>query len=71
MLRTTETQTPVLTATRSTIQQFYDLIFADLQYAVDNLPNSWGNELQPCHCKIGIGIPGARLPVEGLLFYRR
>ncbi|MBN8781956.1 MAG: hypothetical protein ABS85_05250 [Sphingobacteriales bacterium SCN 48-20] len=41
MLRTTETQSPVLTAVRSTVAQFYDQIFADLQFAADNLPNEW------------------------------
>jgi hypothetical protein len=41
MLRTTETQTPVLTATRSSVSDFYDLIISDLQYAADNLPNDW------------------------------
>lgn len=55
MLRTTETQTPVLTATRSSVPQFYDLIFADLQYAADNLPNSWGNEYSRATKKSALG----------------
>lgn len=41
MLRTTETQSPLLTATRSTVQQFYDLIISDLEFAAQNLPNDW------------------------------
>lgn len=56
MLRTTETQTPILTATRSSVQEFYDLIFADLQYAVDNLPNTWGNEYSRATKKSALGF---------------
>lgn len=41
MLRTTETQSPILTAQRSTVAQFYDLIFSDLEFAAQNLPNQW------------------------------
>lgn len=44
MLRTTETQSAELTATRRSVQDFYTLIFDDLQYAVTNLPNEWGAE---------------------------
>lgn len=56
MLRTMETQTPVLTATRSSVPQFYDLIIADLQYAAENLPNSWGNEYSRATKKSALGF---------------
>lgn len=56
MLRTTETQTPVTTATRSSVPQFYDLIFSDLQYAAENLPNNWGNEYSRATKKSALGF---------------
>lgn len=56
MLRTTETVGPVLTATRSSVPEFYDLIFSDLQYAVDNLPNSWGEEYSRATRKSALGF---------------
>lgn len=56
MLRTMETQTPVLTATRSSVPQFYDLIIADLQYAAENLPNTWGNEYSRATKKSALGF---------------
>lgn len=37
-LRTTETNTPVLTAERSPVEDFYDLMISDLEYAVKWLP---------------------------------
>ncbi|UEG54154.1 RagB/SusD family nutrient uptake outer membrane protein [Mucilaginibacter daejeonensis] len=40
-LRTTETQTAELTATRSSVSAFYDLILSDLKFAADNLPVSY------------------------------
>lgn len=40
-LRTTETQTAELTATRSPVSAFYDLILGDLKFAADNLPLSY------------------------------
>jgi hypothetical protein len=39
-LRTTETTTVELTAQRSPVSAFYDLIISDLKYAADNLPNA-------------------------------
>jgi len=45
MLRTTPTTTVDLTATRSTPEQFYDLMISDLLYAKDHLPLSWGNSV--------------------------
>jgi hypothetical protein len=60
MLRTTETQTPVLTATRSTINEFYDLIIGDLEFAAANLPNEWitstGNEYSRATKKSALGF---------------
>ena len=43
MLRTTETQGPDLTAQRSPVEDFYDLILEDLNFAKEHLPNSWPN----------------------------
>lgn len=42
MLRTKETSEFENTATRSTIKDIYDVIFSDLEFAKDNLPNDWG-----------------------------
>lgn len=56
MLRTTYTQTPVLTATRSSVPEFYDLIFSDLRYAAENLPNDWGNEYSRATKKSALGF---------------
>jgi len=42
MLRTEPTNEPVLTATRSNPEDFYDLMISDLLYARDNLPKDWG-----------------------------
>lgn len=39
-LRTTETTTVELTAQRSPVSAFYDLIIGDLKFAADNLPNA-------------------------------
>lgn len=39
-LRTTETSTVELTATRSPVSAFYDLIIGDLKFAAENLPNA-------------------------------
>ncbi len=41
-LRTTETQGAELTATRSPVSAFYDVIFDDLEFAKANLPVNWG-----------------------------
>ncbi|MFT2010011.1 RagB/SusD family nutrient uptake outer membrane protein [Pontibacter sp. 13R65] len=46
MLRTEETQGPMLTATRSPVEAFYELIIEDLKFAETHLPvqSGWGNE---------------------------
>ncbi|UOR03578.1 RagB/SusD family nutrient uptake outer membrane protein [Hymenobacter aerilatus] len=56
MLRTQETQDPVLTAVRSSIPEFYDLIISDLQFATENLPVSWGNEYSRATKKAAMGF---------------
>lgn len=56
MLRTEETREPVLTATRSLVPEFYDLIISDLQFAAANLPVSWGNEYSRASRKSALGF---------------
>lgn len=58
MLRTTETQTPILTATRSPVTAFYDLIISDLEFATDHLPlqSEWGNEYSRASKKSAYGF---------------
>lgn len=56
MLRTTETQTPVLTAQRSPVSAFYDLIFSDLEFAAQHLPVDWGNEYSRASKKSALGF---------------
>jgi len=57
-LRTTETQTVELTATRSSVSAFYDLIIGDLKFAADNLPNAsfWGAEYSRASKKSALGM---------------
>jgi hypothetical protein len=57
-LRTTETTEPELTAVRSPVSAFYDLIISDLQFAVDNLPlpNYWGAEYSRASKKSALGM---------------
>lgn len=57
-LRTTETTTVELTAQRSPVSAFYDLIISDLKYAADNLPNAsfWGNEYSRASKKSALGM---------------
>lgn len=43
ILRTTETQGAILTAERSSVEEFYKLILSDLEKAADLLPNNWIN----------------------------
>jgi starch-binding outer membrane protein, SusD/RagB family len=43
VLRTEETKKPLLTATRSSVEDFYTLIIDDLVFAKDHLPVSQGN----------------------------
>lgn len=56
MLRTNETQSPELTAVRSSIDDFYDLIISDLQFAAQNLPVDWGNEYSRASKKSALGF---------------
>jgi starch-binding outer membrane protein, SusD/RagB family len=56
MLRTTETQSPVLTATRSPVSEFYNLIFSDLEFAAQHLPTDWGNEYSRASKKSALGM---------------
>jgi len=44
-LRTAETNGADLTATRNKPEEFYDLMISDLLYAKDNLPLSWGTNV--------------------------
>jgi len=57
-LRTTETQSAELTATRSSVGAFYDLIIGDLKFAADNLPNAnfWGTEYSRASKKSALGM---------------
>lgn len=58
MLRTEETKEPLLTATRSSVSDFYDLIISDLEFAAQNLPlqSSWGNEYSRASKKSALGF---------------
>ncbi|MEJ6981439.1 RagB/SusD family nutrient uptake outer membrane protein [Pedobacter sp. P351] len=58
MLRTTETKEPELTATRSSVNDFYQLIFSDLEFAAANLPlqQDWGNEYSRASKKSALGF---------------
>lgn len=60
MLRTVETTDPnqSLTATRSSVEEFYDLIISDLQFAAENLPlqQAWGNEYSRASKKSALGF---------------
>jgi len=58
MLRTEETQEPVLTATRSSVDEFYNLIVSDLEFAAANLPQQsfWGNEYSRASKKAALGF---------------
>jgi hypothetical protein len=56
MLRTQETKEPMLTATRSSVPEFYDLIISDLQFAAANLPVTWGNEYSRATKKAAMGF---------------
>ncbi|OQP66428.1 hypothetical protein A3860_13125 [Niastella vici] len=56
MLRTTETDGALLTATRSTPEEFYDVMIGDLEFAKDNLPNTWGAEYSRATKKSALGL---------------
>ena len=55
-LRTTETQTPQLTAYRSTIDSLYKLIISDFEFAGQNLPIEWGAEYSRASRKSALGF---------------
>ncbi|WP_207492354.1 RagB/SusD family nutrient uptake outer membrane protein [Aridibaculum aurantiacum] len=55
-LRTTEAQGAELTATRSSVQEFYNVIIDDLQFAKQHLPNSWGAEYSRATKKSAAGF---------------
>ena len=56
MLRTTETNGALLSATRSTPEEFYDVMIGDLEFAKDNLPNDWGAEWSRATKKSALGL---------------
>lgn len=43
MLRTTETNSPNAAASRAAVEEFYELIVEDLQFASEHLPVTWTN----------------------------
>jgi starch-binding outer membrane protein, SusD/RagB family len=58
MLLTEETKGPNLTATRSSVDDFYKLIISDLEFAAANLPlqSAWGNEYSRASKKSALGF---------------
>lgn len=56
MLRTKETDSVILTAQRSPVEDFYALMIDDLLFAKDNLPASWGNEYGRAAKKAAMGF---------------
>ncbi|MBO9204036.1 MULTISPECIES: RagB/SusD family nutrient uptake outer membrane protein [Niastella] len=56
MLRTKEITEYENTAERSTFKDIYDLIFSDLEFAKDNLPNDWGAEYSRATKKSALGM---------------
>jgi starch-binding outer membrane protein, SusD/RagB family len=56
MLRTEETKAPIVTAVRSSVPEFYNLIISDLQFASANLPVTWGNEYSRATKKAAMGF---------------
>jgi hypothetical protein len=55
-LRTTETNGALLTATRSTPEEFYDVMISDLEFAKDNLPIEWTAEYSRATKKAAMGL---------------
>lgn len=55
-LRTTETQGAELTATRSSVADFYQVIITDLEFAKQHLPASWGAEYSRASKKSAAGL---------------
>lgn len=56
MLRTEETTEPLLTATRSSVEDFYDLIIEDLLFAQEHLPIDHGAEYSRASKKSAMGF---------------
>jgi starch-binding outer membrane protein, SusD/RagB family len=55
-LKLNETQGAELTASRSPVSAFYDIILSDLDFAAANLPNSWGGEYSRATKKSAYGL---------------
>ncbi len=55
-LRTEETKEPVLTAVRSPVEAFYEVIISDLEFARDNLPPDYGSEYSRATQKSALGL---------------
>lgn len=56
ILRDHETNGAVLTAQRSPVESFYDLMISDLLLAVEYLPNDWGTEYGRATKKSALGM---------------
>jgi starch-binding outer membrane protein, SusD/RagB family len=56
MLLTEETKGPNLTAKRSSVEEFYNLIISDLELAAQYLPNDWGAEYSRATKKSALGF---------------
>ncbi len=56
MLRTKETQDVILTAERSPVEDFYEVILTDLEFAAENLPESYGDEYSRATEKSALGF---------------
>jgi hypothetical protein len=68
MLLTQETSGVVLTATRSPVKDFYQLITDDLTFAVKHLPVSYGAEYSRATKKSALGLL-ARVYLSGAYYY--
>lgn len=56
ILRTEETQDAIQTSERSSVEEFYDLIISDLQFAVEHLPVDQGAEYSRADKKAAFGF---------------
>jgi hypothetical protein len=56
ILRTHETKSPELEATRSSVEEFYDLIIDDLTFAAEHLPNAFDKEYSRATKKSALGF---------------
>ncbi|MBD0369152.1 MAG: RagB/SusD family nutrient uptake outer membrane protein, partial [Flavisolibacter sp.] len=55
-LKLTESQGPELTAKRNSVEDFYKVIVEDLEFAKENLPNSWDAEYSRATKKSALGL---------------